>query len=124
MSRRPPRSTRTDTLFPYTSLVRSQRLGVAQFEAPDPGAVAVDRDGRLVIGDAKIFARIFAVGVDDEILHVLVEQTRRQRAVVRQIIFDPRVEIPRSIGLEVGVAEVAVGSRRRTSGRERGGREV
>src|SRR3546814_8115286 len=26
MIRRPPRSTRTDTLFPYTTLVRSQRL--------------------------------------------------------------------------------------------------
>src|SRR3546814_3593114 len=29
MIRRPPRSTRTDTLFPYPTLVRSRRLGVA-----------------------------------------------------------------------------------------------
>src|SRR3546814_2457636 len=28
MIRRPPRSTRTDTLFPYTTLFRSQRFGV------------------------------------------------------------------------------------------------
>src|SRR3546814_7060712 len=28
MIRRPPRSTRTDTLFPYTTLVRSRPLGV------------------------------------------------------------------------------------------------
>src|SRR3546814_17575938 len=27
MIRRPPKSTRTDTLFPYTTLFRSQRLG-------------------------------------------------------------------------------------------------
>src|SRR3546814_9040428 len=27
MIRRPPRATRTDTLFPYTTLFRSQRLG-------------------------------------------------------------------------------------------------
>src|SRR3546814_18148745 len=27
MIRRPPRSTRTDTLFPYTTLFRSRRLG-------------------------------------------------------------------------------------------------
>src|SRR3546814_13067807 len=27
MSRRPPRSTRTDTLFPYTTLFRSRRAG-------------------------------------------------------------------------------------------------
>src|SRR3546814_9740591 len=32
MIRRPPRSTRTDTLFPYTTLFRSDRLQV-----PEPG---------------------------------------------------------------------------------------
>src|SRR3546814_4502460 len=31
MIRRPPRSTRTDTLFPYTTLFRSQRLGELAF---------------------------------------------------------------------------------------------
>src|SRR3546814_10593178 len=31
MIRRPPRSTRTDTLFPYTTLFRSQRRGLALF---------------------------------------------------------------------------------------------
>src|SRR3546814_19033572 len=30
MIRRPPRSTRTDTLFPYTTLFRSRRLGAQQ----------------------------------------------------------------------------------------------
>src|SRR3546814_8610703 len=30
MIRRPPRSTRTDTLFPYTTLFRSQRAGPEQ----------------------------------------------------------------------------------------------
>src|SRR3546814_2519080 len=30
MIRRPPRSTRTDTLFPYTTLFRSEAPGVAQ----------------------------------------------------------------------------------------------
>src|SRR3546814_12765978 len=30
MIRRPPRSTRTDTLFPYTTLFRSQRLAGAR----------------------------------------------------------------------------------------------
>src|SRR3546814_6088596 len=29
MIRRPPRSTRTDTLFPYTTLFRSETLGIA-----------------------------------------------------------------------------------------------
>src|SRR3546814_4231576 len=37
MIRRPPRSTRTDTLFPYTTLFRSHRLGhVFAGRHPDP----------------------------------------------------------------------------------------
>src|SRR3546814_6281832 len=32
MIRRPPRSTRTDTLFPYTTLFRSARLGLGRRE--------------------------------------------------------------------------------------------
>src|SRR3546814_7716627 len=31
MIRRPPRSTRTDTLFPYTTLFRSVRIGASTF---------------------------------------------------------------------------------------------
>src|SRR3546814_18418555 len=39
MIRRPPRSTRTDTLFPYTTLFRSHRIGEA---ALDPRFHRVD----------------------------------------------------------------------------------
>src|SRR3546814_3277272 len=44
MIRRPPRSTRTDTLFPYTTLFRS-----AVFEAP---AIVARLDDIAVVGDA------------------------------------------------------------------------
>src|SRR3546814_3665976 len=37
MIRRPPRSTRTDTLFPYTTLFRSREPGVAQRLRGAPG---------------------------------------------------------------------------------------
>src|SRR3546814_13550134 len=37
MIRRPPRSTRTDTLFPYTTLFRSQ-IGVARRQSDDKAA--------------------------------------------------------------------------------------
>src|SRR3546814_19740770 len=33
MIRRPPRSTRTDTLFPYTTLFRSRRVAVHRFRS-------------------------------------------------------------------------------------------
>src|SRR3546814_16866983 len=56
MIRRPPRSTRTDTLFPYTTLFRSTRAvqtGLAGVEADDvlvifaagPGQTAADGTG-------------------------------------------------------------------------------
>src|SRR3546814_2444797 len=35
MIRRPPRSTRTDTLFPYTTLFRSLSGGIATYRMPD-----------------------------------------------------------------------------------------
>src|SRR3546814_17672587 len=49
MIRRPPRSTRTDTLFPYTTLFRSPQLSLRPFPAAliitkcrDPHAVKID----------------------------------------------------------------------------------
>src|SRR3546814_11959770 len=38
MIRRPPRSTRTDTLFPYTTLFRSKPHGIAVHYRPEPEA--------------------------------------------------------------------------------------
>src|SRR3546814_5942225 len=71
MIRRPPRSTRTDTLFPYTSRVRSGDEAVEfalHVEPPGPDAVAavgdeavarIDRIGgggqeQVVVGDVEI----------------------------------------------------------------------
>src|SRR3546814_10986173 len=62
MIRRPPASTRTDTLFPYTTLFRSDHaLGLAgcrtdDLQAPAPGAAlvvdrAVGRDAGGVFGE-------------------------------------------------------------------------
>src|SRR3546814_19150041 len=42
MIRRPPRSTRTDTLFPYTTLFRSARSGLWRFAAPEYYALALE----------------------------------------------------------------------------------
>src|SRR3546814_13957754 len=46
MIRRPPRSTRTDTLFPYTTLFRS---GAAIREPYDPGSDDQDRGGESAL---------------------------------------------------------------------------
>src|SRR3546814_5404211 len=47
MLRRPPRSTRTDTLFPYTTLFRSQDQGQDHQSAAGPG---VGLAGRVIRG--------------------------------------------------------------------------
>src|SRR3546814_6689236 len=51
MIRRPPRSTRTDTLFPYTALLRS---------TPPAGPGAVADNGRTDRSDGKWRSNIFA----------------------------------------------------------------
>src|SRR3546814_7811917 len=50
MIRRPPRSTRTDTLFPYTTLFRSVQL-VRRADGDDAVAVAQDLDRRRQAGN-------------------------------------------------------------------------
>src|SRR3546814_5479736 len=53
MMRRPPRSTRTDTLFPYTSLFRSLAAGICQRPARRACDIALDRPG-IVQNDAIV----------------------------------------------------------------------
>src|SRR3546814_14100960 len=78
MIRRPPRSTRTDTLFPYTTLFRSQRIFVllaaalvetdeARLVARRIFAQAADRDHRVEHGHigAERDRRRLIGGVDD-----------------------------------------------------------
>src|SRR3546814_15497137 len=64
MIRRPPRSTRTDTLFPYTTLFRSAR--VVQRKSPDGDLTILvhqsegngyDLRGRVLLQEARVFRR-------------------------------------------------------------------
>src|SRR3546814_1085061 len=51
MIRRPPRSTRTDTLFPYTTLFRSQKPARGEFDVPQIVIQIVEgRDGQRCLG--------------------------------------------------------------------------
>src|SRR3546814_5487190 len=65
MIRRPPRSTRTDTLFPYTTLFRSGHHGCGSSSAERPGDFGGgelhDRDRRGTAGDhADVAAHLHA----------------------------------------------------------------
>src|SRR3546814_7989664 len=87
MIRRPPRSTRTDTLFPYTTLFRSP---VAAQERPVDGG-----DARMLgRGDERIQAGdIVAIDVDDFLnlgIEIRVLQCEDQARIddVRAVEFD------------------------------------
>src|SRR3546814_7466525 len=78
MIRRPPRSTRTDTLFPYTTLFRSDRDRHA-LAADDALAVAQRRDR---IDEA---ARAFGHRrLDEMLIALVVEAHRDDRSALRQ----------------------------------------
>src|SRR3546814_4423390 len=51
MIRRPPRSTRTDTLFPYTTLFRSKWLWAARFYKTRSLAAQEIGKGRVLVND-------------------------------------------------------------------------
>src|SRR3546814_7223387 len=68
MRRRPPRSTRTDTLFPYTTLFRS----TGALDATVMGALAaVENRGRLEANGGVVYlhARLAAAVLDDAVNH-------------------------------------------------------
>src|SRR3546814_13522647 len=72
MIRRPPRSTRTDTLFPYTTLFRSARYLYEIYTRANPeysGRVTIPllwdkKLGRIVNNESSDIIRIFNSGFD------------------------------------------------------------
>src|SRR3546814_16511000 len=67
MLRRPPRSTRTDTLFPYTTLFRSSAAHLAALEFPAPLRrlyVARERDAAGRAAFAALAERAVQLGID------------------------------------------------------------
>src|SRR3546814_15704849 len=110
MLRRPPRSTRTDTLFPYTTLFRSARtvecleqwlVGTLEAHAPI-GAVLDDRDAaRFGEGDKRFAPRRRHGGTGrvvefGDIIDQLGQRTTRCRAAVERGLQRRDVEPMRS----------------------------
>src|SRR3546814_3415840 len=96
MMRRPPRSTRTDTLFPYTTLFRSRRAHLQ----PRPIDAPVQFVGDLA---DLLFARIIAVVVAAREQHAHHHQ---RRIHARQL--HPRVVALALLHVEAVVVEAMV----------------
>src|SRR3546814_1276101 len=100
MIRRPPRSTRTDTRFPYTTLFRSDRgadFGAQRAACPTASAIH-QREARAVGPDR---GRLLAIGqshLDD----VIIERARDPRL---QPIADGAADVKARVGTVGIVAE-------------------
>src|SRR3546814_8725087 len=104
MIRRPPRSTRTDTLFPYTTLFRSAAAEYRVVEAADVEAVAqfglglpaqlLDPDHADLVG--RGLARIDQVALD-----LGLDRRVRHRAVGAEIVH--RLLLGPALGVHAGV---------------------
>src|SRR3546814_13824431 len=76
MLRRPPRSTRTDTLFPYTTLFRSHlALVQAMVAAGDDVGPGFEKLAADLVGDTEDGGRVLAVH-DDEVEAEALAQPR------------------------------------------------
>src|SRR6056297_3004754 len=100
MIRRPPRSTRTDTLFPYTTLFRSRRRDpLCDLQLVDPG----DAGLMHAVGGNVVERRVAAlevggldpglvgVGADQEARHLIApDHSRRLVAILGHTLDDAR----------------------------------
>src|SRR3546814_1894158 len=109
MIRRPPRSTRTDTLFPYTTRFRSERVpAICQFRGAADGAfrIAADQQWRMRLlhraGLDAIAERLITAALERELV---VAQRRLQRDQVLVHDFIETLEVDAEC-LEIGRAHV------------------
>src|SRR3546814_13009741 len=79
MIRRPPRSTRTDTLFPYTTLFRSQHMLAMGDEI-----TIIDNDPEMIRSAANFgFKVYYGDGTRTDVLHRSEEHTSELQSLMR-----------------------------------------
>src|SRR3546814_13893755 len=111
MIRRPPRSTRTDTLFPYTTLFRSQVLSGILPRSQDRHFMA---DVLVPLGSPLVGKRLGDAGFTEARGLRVVDLVRRDRSLSRELH-----EVELQPGDRVVVRSHVGDKRGRASGRER-----
>src|SRR3546814_10348785 len=120
MRRRPPKSTRTDTLFPYTTLFRSRLLDHPVLGGRDDHVVLAERNVRLErVAEAEAHDRVgeqhrlllagVAIDLVDHVADVLlgeeaVDDVERHLVRLRQALAEQHPARRRLVALEVGIA--------------------
>src|SRR3546814_12967883 len=110
MIRRPPRSTRTDTLFPYTTLFRSRRQSpyedIARIAGTDVADMAVAR-----LNPANALLEDLSGNYDDGLAEGRI--TEIQQATVERVLIDKhgRAQCRERVCKYVSISVVAVSSK-------------
>src|SRR3546814_11943678 len=116
MRRRPPKSTRTDTLFPYTTLFRSLAKLLQRLDAGHPSAGLGIRRGIAAIGRQPA----------GELPHVDISRILRQLAALADAgtVVVPQIAEPFDVGgARISSEERRVGKEGVGTGRSRGAPE-
>src|SRR3546814_13337970 len=111
MNRRPPRSTRTDTLFPYTTLFRSWRAEIMAKLTKKQKTWAIDGDKLRGVDEAIKLAKDNATAKFDETIEIALNlgvDPRHADQMVRGV-----VTLPKGPGKTVRVGVFAKGDRNR-----------
>src|SRR3546814_8901740 len=120
MIRRPPRSTRTDTLFPYTTLFRSDLVRIAisrgvagRFAGVEPGVVPVAAGEVIqrpvvIVEIDDVAGRILAIALvaPQRLLLVQLNAHHRVQAATREAASQGQVVRFAAAKLGVAVAEI------------------
>src|SRR3546814_486212 len=115
MIRRPPRSTRTDTLFPYTTLFRSRQLAELLAQLFDVRALLADDDARAggIDRHAAQLCRAFDHDLGDRGLrqgleHILADlQILDQHATIILAFGEPAA-VPGAVDLQAQADRIAL----------------
>src|SRR3546814_19680777 len=92
MIRRPPRSTRTDTLVPYTTLFRSRKIGLtskavqAQLGVDQPDYGTLLDDAALADGEELPLGLLLQHRAEAEVAPVLAHDMKGERPTLREHI--------------------------------------
>src|SRR3546814_8379283 len=87
MRRRPPRSTRTDTLFPYTTLFRSQLFIDAVVEVEELHVLELGaRRREQLLGDADVVVHRAADIEQQQHLHLVVARSEEHTSELQSLM--------------------------------------
>src|SRR3546814_736066 len=126
MSRRTPRTTRTDTLFPYTTLFRSRKTGSA-FYAPASSAILMAesylKDKKRVLPCAAYLSGQYGIKNLYVGVPVVIGAKGVERIVELELTKAEKTMLDKSVAAVSGLVQVCKGMMKSAAGGQRGAKK-